>query len=181
MHAMLLQCIWRTYRIILCICGKTTAKNKSNFWLRELAQLQLRILTTIYCDKNDFEFSRYSGYILQARWTKAKVLTSNFFQISRTRMYSNRYIFDCVIQEITGWHFFRCGVDKYFTEWHRDKSNIYSLHEQISGIHNQTSPDFLYMLPMTSQLGHTSVELQYVTYFHHISAHTYIGTWLWTG
>jgi len=30
------------------------AKNKSNFWLRELAQLQLRILKTTYCWKNDF-------------------------------------------------------------------------------------------------------------------------------
>ena len=36
--------------------------------------------------KNDFfEFSRYSGYILQVRWTKAKLLASKFFRILCTK------------------------------------------------------------------------------------------------
>ena len=62
-------------------------KSKSNFWL---VQLQLRILKTIYgWRKWLFEFSGYSGYILQVGWTKASLLISNLFRTEGTQDYSN--------------------------------------------------------------------------------------------
>ena len=45
------------------------------------------------------------------RWTKAKLLTSNFFRILVPKNYSNRFIFNRVIQEIIGWRFLKYGVE----------------------------------------------------------------------
>jgi len=59
-------------------------RTKSDFWLGELVRLQLRILKT---NKLTFvEFSRYSGYILQVSWTRAKLLASNCLRILCTKI-----------------------------------------------------------------------------------------------
>jgi len=82
------------------------AKNKCNFGLWELVQMQLGILKTTYYWNNFFEFSRYSGFIFQVRWTKAKTITSDFSRISCTKNYLNRFIPDWVKQEMIGRRFF---------------------------------------------------------------------------
>ena len=57
--------------------------------LCKLVQLQRKMLKTNYCRKMTFWviFSRYSKYILQVWWTKAKTLVSNFLWIPRTKKY----------------------------------------------------------------------------------------------
>ena len=104
MHVMLFHCVWCIYQIILWIHRRATAKNFHH-------QKIILFLFTRKCQnaaensednlllKNDFfEFSRYSGFILQVRWTKAKLLMSNLFRILCTENYSNQFIFDWVIQ-----------------------------------------------------------------------------------
>jgi len=81
------------------------AKNKCNFGLWELVQMQLGILKTTYYWNNFFEFSRYSGFIFQVRWTKAKTITSDFSRIRCTKNYLNRFIPDWVMQEMIGRRF----------------------------------------------------------------------------
>jgi len=58
-------------RSLLTATVKYFNSKKINF------QLQVRVLKTTYCWKN-WLFLRYSGYILQVRWTKIKAASSNF-------------------------------------------------------------------------------------------------------
>jgi len=100
----MLCCFTVSGQIILWIHRRATAKNFHH-------QKIILFLFTRKCQnaaensednlllKNDFfEFSRYSGFILQVRWTKAKLLMSNLFRILCTENYSNQFIFDWVIQ-----------------------------------------------------------------------------------
>ena len=84
---------------------------KLNFWLWEWVQLQLTIMKTTYLMKKvAFEFSRYSGYILQVRWKKIEVTYVKFLGILCTINCPDQFIFDWVIQENIRWRFFRHDV-----------------------------------------------------------------------
>ena len=114
-HAMLFHCIRHISYLVVnsqeCHHKNFLTCKRINPCLWKLVQLQLRIIKTTYCSKKWlFHFSRYSGYILQVRWTKEKMLTSNFCRILYNKNYWNSFISDWFIQEIIARHFLKHDV-----------------------------------------------------------------------
>ena len=70
-----------------------------------LSSYSREYLRQLIAEKWLFEFSTYSSYIFEARWTKSKI---SYFKLLQDFVYqncSNRFIFDWVVQKIIRWRF----------------------------------------------------------------------------
>ena len=140
MHIMLFCCLWHTYQIILSIHTRSIAKN-FEYTERQIQLLAIRtcpvaaenIKDNFLLKKWLFEFSRYSGYILQVRWTKAKLLTSDFFRILCTKTYSNCFIFDLSYSRNNRVAFFvtRCIICSLLIDVWCSTSTMSVLHREL--------------------------------------------------
>jgi len=100
----------------LCVCVLCLGKNQDESSISGLA-MKLSFVHAVAAENtkekvNFFRVFKVHGYILQVRWTKAKLLTSNwnFFGVFGAENYWQRFISDLVAQEGIGWRFLRLMV-----------------------------------------------------------------------
>ena len=104
--------------VTVAVCMCTVSREKSRwiqyFWTgyRKLSFVHAVAAENTKEKVNFFRVFKVHGYILQVRWTKAKLLTSNwnFFGVFGSENYWQRFISDLVAQEGIGWRFLRLMV-----------------------------------------------------------------------